>query len=131
MTTYTAPQLRDTARHLREQADRILDDLKGIIDLADLLDGAAAGRVTEAELQAAVDANNVKAAVADASDRMAAAFDADDPLAWAAAAADWLPGLPENEARCAMYAFNDGLIANAVEAVQEFAAMPSASEVRQ
>ena len=56
--TFNEHELRAMASTLRQQADRILDDLKGVIDLADQIDEAAAGRLGEAELQAAVDRLN-------------------------------------------------------------------------
>ncbi len=118
MPTYNEHELRAEARKLRDEAGRVLETLQRITAMADLLDGAAAGRVSQEQLQAAVDDMNAYSAERDDIEAigccMDEAFDKDDAVAWAKHASHWLQVLPEEQAR----------VDAATSAMQDFCRMP-------
>ena len=142
MTTYDEHQLRAMASDMRKKIAGIgVPDRLGkrLTRLIDKIDGAADGKVTEHDLQAAVDQINLDLACdADRQVRMEGmallvdqAIEEDDPGAWRDAMLRWLPLLPEDYLRGLMMVFSGGI--EDVEFLQamELAEMDAATEIRQ
>jgi hypothetical protein len=114
---YTPDELREIATSMRAPLAGMQSDMDRMLSVAAKFEAAADGRVSEAELQAAIDeANATTPSMEELWDRMDAALNADNPLAWAEVAAQMLPLLTEPEARIWMEALHTGLLANATEA---------------
>ncbi len=117
ITTYNEHELREIATNMRATLAGMQSDMDRTLALAATFDAAADGRVSEADLQAAIDAiNSTTPSMEVLWDRMDEALDADNPLAWAAVAAEMLPLMDEAAARVWMSALHTGLLADATEA---------------